>query len=64
MPANVSKFSRVVARAQTRKMKVVKEKEVTNLNTFVDVLSSGKMQAILNFMEEKDIEDYKTGFFF
>lgn len=45
-----------MARAPVRKLKVVKQKEVNTLTTFADVLASGKKEAVLQFLEEKNLE--------
>ena len=42
----------------------MKQKEVSTLATFKDVLASGKKEAVLQFLQEKSLEQGELGFEF
>ena len=63
-PANISKNQSVVATAPARSLKVVQSRRVSTLATFADVLASGREEAVLDFLQTKNLEKKEQGFAF
>ncbi len=55
-PANIAKAGKVVAAAPPHSLRVVETRRVSALATFADVLASGREEAVLDFLREKNLE--------
>lgn len=63
-PATLSKLQRVVATARPRSLQVVESRQISKLDSFADVLASGREEAVLEFLREKNLEKGEQGFQF